>query len=330
MIIVTGGAGFLGSNLLAGLEARGYHDLVVCDRLGRDEKWRNVAKRELAYFIFPEDLFPFLDRHAPAVQAIFHMGAVSATTEADADLIVRSNIQLTLELWEWCARHHTRFLYASSAATYGDGSDGFDDDDSIAHLQRLRPLNAYGWSKHMVDRRIARLVHQAKDWPRPPQWAGLKFFNVYGPNEYHKGGQKSVVAHLYPKVKAGEPARLFKSYRSDFADGGQLRDFVWVDDCTEVMLWLLDNPQVNGLFNIGTGQARSFDDLAKAVFKALEMEPKIEYFDMPESLRPKYQYFTEASMDKLRQNGFDRPFVSLEEGIERYVRDYLDTADPYR
>ncbi len=327
MIVVTGGAGFIGSNLVAALERRGCEDLVVCDRLGCDDKWRNIAKRALADVIPPDGLFAFLDRHADRVRTIFHMGAISATTERDADLIVRTNIRTTLDLWDWCCRHQVPLIYASSAATYGDGTAGFDDAGDPGALARLHPLNAYGWSKHMVDRRIAALV--ARGEPTPPQWAGLKFFNVYGPNEYHKGDMRSVVHKLFEALSAGEPARLFRSYRPDYTDGGQVRDFVHVDDAVGVMLWLMETPQISGLFNVGTGKARAWLDLANAVFAAMDRPAEIAFIDMPEGLRAKYQYFTQASVDRLLQAGYDRPFTSLEQGVDRYVRDFLATADPY-
>ena len=328
MIVVTGGAGFIGSNLVAALEARGITDIAVVDRFGADDKWRNLAKRELAALTPPEQTLAFLDQHAAEIDTVFHMGAISATTERDVDLIVATNIALSQEIWRWCAWRGARMIYASSAATYGGGENGFDDDGSCDGLAKLRPLNAYGWSKHLVDRRVARVV--ANGETTPPQWAGLKFFNVYGPNEEHKGDMKSVVAKLYPQLREGKVARLFKSHRPDYADGGQLRDFIWVGDCVDVMLWLYDNPNVSGLFNVGTGKARSFKDLALATFAAMEREPQIEYFDMPAELRGKYQYFTQARTDRLRSAGYDRPFTELEEGVRRYVQDYLATDDPYR
>ncbi|HYD30682.1 MAG TPA: ADP-glyceromanno-heptose 6-epimerase [Azospirillaceae bacterium] len=328
MIVVTGGAGFIGSNLVAGLEARGITDVAVVDRLGTDEKWRNIAKRELRSIVAPERLFDFLDAYQETIDAVFHMGAISATTERDADLIVSNNINLTQALWQWCARHGVRLIYASSAATYGDGLQGFDDDASPDALAKLRPLNAYGWSKHVLDRWAIRAIQRGER--TPPQWAGLKFFNVYGPNETHKGAMASVVSHLHPKIMAGEPARLFKSHRPGYEDGGQLRDFVWVGDVVDVMLWLLDTPSVSGLFNVGSGQARSFRDLATATFSALGRTPAIEYFDMPESLREKYQYFTQANMTKLRDAGYPKQFTSLEEGVRQYVQNYLSASDPYR
>lgn len=328
MIVVTGGAGFIGSNLLAALEEAGADDLVVIDRLGHDAKWRNIAKRELAAVIPPEEALAFLDRNAAEVDVIFHLGAISATTETDADLINASNFRLTMDLWDWCCWRGTRFIYASSAATYGDGTQGFEDTGETAGLARLQPLNAYGWSKHVTDRRIARLVERGAI--TPPQWAGLKFFNVYGPNEYHKGGMQSVVAHLFPQARAGKAARLFRSHRPDYEDGGQMRDFVWVEDVVEVMLWLWRHPDVSGLFNVGSGQARSFRDLATAVYHALGLAPVIEYIDTPEAIRDKYQYFTQATLDKLRAAGFDRQMTPLEAGVTRYVRDFLASDDPYR
>lgn len=327
MIVVTGGAGFIGSNLVAGLAARGISDIAVIDRFRSGDKWRNLAKREVAALVPPEETLAFLDRHAAEIDTVFHMGAISATTETDVDKIVANNVVLTLDLWRWCAWRGARLIYASSAATYGDGAQGFDDDGAPDALAALRPLNPYGWSKHLVDRRIARAVTSGDI--APPQWAGLKFFNVYGPNEAHKGDMMSVVAKLYPKLKVGETARLFKSHREGFADGGQLRDFIYVGDVVDVMLWLYDNPQVSGLYNVGTGQARSFADLARAVFAAMDRAPDIEYFDMPEHLRDKYQYFTQSKMERLRAAGYDKPFTSLEEGVRRYVQDFLSQQDPY-
>jgi ADP-L-glycero-D-manno-heptose 6-epimerase len=327
MIIVTGGAGFIGSNLVAGIEERG-GDIVVCDRLGQDEKWRNLAKRELAGIVRPEDLEAYLAEHRGDVETIFHLGAVSSTTEPDADLVVHANFTLTMRLWEWCAAHGANFIYASSAATYGAGEAGFDDDGSVAGLSRLRPLNSYGWSKHLADRRIARLVERGA--PAPAHWAGVKFFNVYGPNEGHKGDMMSLVAKLYPRAVAGEKARLFRSHHPDYPDGGQLRDFIYVRDCVEVLLWLHDQRAANGLFNIGTGEARSFADLAAATYRAAGREPVYEFVDTPAEIRAKYQYFTEARVTRLRQAGYNRLFTSLEDGVADYVTKFLATADPYR
>ncbi len=327
MIVVTGGAGFIGSNILAGLEAAGRRSLVVVDRLRSNDKWRNIAKRELADVVHPDSLFPFLAGCGCDVEAIVHMGAVSATTEFDADKVFENNFRLSMTLWRWCAMNRVRFIYASSAATYGDGANGFADESSPEYLARLRPMNPYGWSKHLFDRAVIRQIRGGE--PAPPQWAGLKFFNVYGPNEYHKAGQQSVVAHLYPRAKAGEPARLFKSHHPDYEDGAQSRDFVWVGDCVDVVLWLLDHPAVSGLFNLGTGTARPFRDLAAAVYRALGREPEIAYVPTPEHIRDRYQYYTRAEMGTLRAAGFAAPFTSLEDGVGRYVTGFLDTDDRY-
>lgn len=329
MIIITGGTGFIGSNLVAGLEARGLSDLVVCDVLGTADKWRNIGKRELRDVVKPENLFSYLKDHADQVEVIFHMGAISSTTETDADLIADTNIILTHRLWKWCAEHGVRFIYASSAATYGNGVNGFMDDDSPEYLAKLHPLNPYGWSKHLCDRRISRAVRTGTE-KLPPQWAGLKFFNVYGPNEYHKGEQMSVLCKLYPQIVAGASARLFKSDHPEYSDGGQMRDFVYVDDCVSVMLWLYDNPKVSGLYNVGSGKARSFKDLAEAAFHAIGKPSKINFIDMPEELKAKYQYFTEAKMEKLRDAGYTKPMTELEDGALQYIQDYLLQSDPYR
>ncbi|MDP6963419.1 MAG: ADP-glyceromanno-heptose 6-epimerase [Planctomycetota bacterium] len=325
MIIVTGGAGFIGSNLLAALEGRG--ELVLVDWLGNDDKWRNIAKRELYDVVRPETLFEFLSGREKDVEAVFHMGAISATTETDVDAIVENNVGLSLDLFRWCGLHKVRFIYASSAATYGDGRFGFVDDDSIESLSKLAPLNAYGWSKHVVDRRIARALRSGGSLP--PQCVGLKFFNVYGPNEYHKGNMRSVVHQLFEKINAGENATLFRSHNSDYSDGGQLRDFVYVKDVVDMMIWFLDNPQVQGLYNAGTSKARSFLDLANAVFAALDKEPQVGFVDTPIEIRDKYQYFTEADMSKLKQVGYTQEPTSLEDGVRDYVVNYLLKEDRY-
>ncbi|MBT4880273.1 MAG: ADP-glyceromanno-heptose 6-epimerase [Alphaproteobacteria bacterium] len=328
MYVVTGGAGFIGSNIVAALEERGDEDIAVCDVFGTDEKWKNLAKRTLAYVVSPEKLMGFLDDHREDITAIFHMGAISSTTETDVDLIMSSNFELTTALWQWCAKHDKRLIYASSAATYGDGDQGFVDNDNLPALEKLRPMNAYGWSKHLVDKRIVSQINKKRK--APAQWVGLKFFNVYGPNEYHKGSMQSVIAHLYPKISAGEPAKLFKSYKKEYPHGGQLRDFVWVGDCVDVMMWFLDNPKQSGIFNVGTGKAQPFSALATAIFTALTKKPDIEFFEMPETLREKYQYYTQADMSRLRKAGYKKPFTSLQDGTKEYVLKYLATADPYR
>ncbi|MBV9537517.1 MAG: ADP-glyceromanno-heptose 6-epimerase [Acidisphaera sp.] len=328
MIIVTGGAGFIGSNLLAALEARGESDLVVCDRLRHGTKWHNIARRMIEAIVHPDDLATFLDQHAGEVAAIFHMGAISDTTATDGDLVVRTNVAFSAALWKACARHRIPFIYASSAATYGNGETGFHDDNSLAHMRTLRPLNLYGWSKWLFDCWVLRTV--AKGEPAPPVWAGLRFFNVYGPNEYHKGAMQSLVSKIIATHRLGEPVALFKSHREGVAHGEQMRDFVWVDDVVDAMLWLRQRSEPAGILNLGTGLARSFRDLATAAIRATGEEPRIEYVDMPEAIRPAYQYYTCACMDRLRGLGYNRPFTVLEDGVTTYVRDFLTADDPYR
>ncbi|MEQ8665673.1 MAG: ADP-glyceromanno-heptose 6-epimerase [Rhodospirillales bacterium] len=326
LVLITGGAGFIGSVAAATLEGAGY-DIAICDRLRSGDKWRNIAKRDLVDIISPDNLFDVLESNPGAFDAVVHMGAISSTTETDADLIVDTNFKLSMALWQWCAETETPLIYASSAATYGDGANGFDDDIDRAALAKLRPMNPYGWSKLLFDRRVAAMVEAGE--PSPPQWAGLRFFNVYGPNEYHKGSMQSVVSHIFPSAREGATARLFESHHPDYEDGGQLRDFVWVGDCAKMIHWLVSNPSVSGLFNCGTGKARSFRELAEAVYRALDCEPEIQYVPTPEAIRNRYQYFTEADMARARAAGFDHKPTSLEDGITMYVRDYLATEDPY-
>lgn len=325
MILVTGGAGFIGSNLQAALVRRG-HETVIMDWLGNAGKWRNLAAHPPARVIPPSDLDAFLESR-PALEMVFHMGAISETTATDADLTWGTNVELSRRLWEWCADRGVRLVYASSAATYGDGTQGFEDDCSLPALQGLRPLNLYGWTKHAFDLLVAQRL--AAKQPRPPQWAGLKFFNVYGPNEYHKNRMISVIKVKHDELAAGEPARLFRSDVAGLADGAQARDFIWVGDVVDVMLWLLDTPSVNGLFNVGTGQARSYLDMAHAVCDAAGLPRRVAFIDMPANLRGQYQSFTQAPMHRLRAAGYPGQFTPLEEGVRRYVQDYLTREDPY-
>lgn len=329
MIVVTGGAGFIGSNIVARLCETNAWDVVVCDRLETADlaKWKNIAKHPIADLWAPEELFEQLERHADRIEAVVHMGAISSTTEPDADLILRTNFSLSRDLWDWCSMRDVRMIYASSAATYGDGETGFNDYDDPQSLNALRPLNAYGYSKYLFDQYAVR---QADRGEAPRQWAGLKFFNVYGPNELHKGTMKSVVAQIWPKVQAGETVSLFRSHNPNYPDGGQLRDFVYVDDVVSIIEWLLMREDVSGIFNAGSGQARSFADLARATFAAAGKEPSISYIDMPEVIRDRYQYFTEASMDRIRAVGYDGQSTPLEEGVRRYVQDFLAKPDQYR
>jgi ADP-L-glycero-D-manno-heptose 6-epimerase len=324
MIVVTGGAGFIGSNLHAALQARG-HETVVVDRLRAGGKWRNLAAHPPARLLAPEQLDRFLDSHPP-VEMLFHLGAISSTTATDGDLVWATNFELPLRLWNWCAARRVPFVYASSASTYGDGSAGFAD--GLENLSRLRPLNLYGWSKHAFDLQVARML--ADGQPRPPQWVGLKLFNVYGPNEYHKGSMISVVKVKYDEVASGQAPRLFRSDRPDVADGEQARDFISVDDVVAVLLWLMEAPQVSGLFNLGTGRARTYRELARAVTTAAGAPDRVEFIPMPEVLRGHYQSFTEAPMQRLREAGYRGTFTPLEEGVRRYVQEFLARPNPYR
>ncbi|MFP5469430.1 MAG: ADP-glyceromanno-heptose 6-epimerase [Alphaproteobacteria bacterium] len=327
MIVVTGGTGFIGSNIVAALGRSGRRELVVCDWFGTTDKWRNIAQHEIYEIIRPEDLFSFLNQNKLRIEAIIHMGAISNTTERDVDKIIAVNFRLSCDLWDWCSKSGTPFIYASSAATYGDGSAGFGDDWTPEALEKLRPLNAYGWSKHAFDRRVARLAASGR--PSPLVWAGLKFFNVYGPNEYHKAEMRSVICQIVDTVQRGATVKLFKSHHPDYPDGGQLRDFVYVRDCADVVLWLLAQGKYKGIYNIGTGKARSFADLAHAVFRAMNLPPRIEYVDTPPEIRSNYQYFTQAEMGNLRALGYNHPFTELEDGVTDYVQNYLLASTPY-
>ncbi|MGO9006550.1 MAG: ADP-glyceromanno-heptose 6-epimerase [Beijerinckiaceae bacterium] len=320
-ILVTGGCGFVGSNIAARLARDGHH-LTICDWFGDTEKWRNIAAIPAANVILPDGLTALLANSS--FDLVIHMGAISATTERDVDLIVRTNIVLSRQLLDYCTERGARFIYASSAATYGDGESGFDDDEDC--LSSLKPLNAYGWSKNVFDQVVMerRKFGQAL----PPQWVGLKLFNVFGPREYHKGDMRSVVLKIFEQIHAKKPVTLFKSYRAGIPHGGQQRDFIYVRDVVDVIAWFIRNPAVSGIFNLGTGQARSFLDLGRAVFAALERRPKITFVAMPITIRPRYQYFTEANMGRLRQAGYVERFTSLEEGVHDYVTQYL-TKDPY-
>jgi ADP-L-glycero-D-manno-heptose 6-epimerase len=326
MLLVTGGAGFIGSNVVAALNEAGRSDVVVCDLLGNDGKWRNLAKRQLVDIVPPAELAGWLQGRK--LEAVIHLGAISATTATDGDLVFETNFRLSMRLLDWCTANAVPFIYASSAATYGDGEAGFDDDASVHALKTLRPMNLYGWSKHMFDLAVAERA--ARGEKLPPQWAGLKFFNVFGPNEYHKGSMMSVLARRFDDVKAGHVVQLFKSHREGIADGDQRRDFIYVDDVVRVVMWLLATPSVSGIFNVGTGKARSFKDLMLAAYAALGARPNIEYIDMPETIRGAYQYFTQSQVDRLCRAGYNGGFTTLEDAVKAYVGDYLDRPDRFR
>jgi ADP-L-glycero-D-manno-heptose 6-epimerase len=327
MYLITGGAGFIGSNVAAALESSA--DVVISDWMGLgDVKWRNVAKRRLFDIIPPEATGPYLEASRGKIGGVVHMGAISSTTETDIDAIVRNNIRLSIDLWTYCASENIPLVYASSAATYGIGAEGFFDRFDAEYLARLRPLNAYGWSKAVFDRWVEHAVRTGA--PCPPRWAGLKFFNVYGPNEYHKGGQRSVAVQLHAQIRERGSVRLFRSEDPHYPDGGQLRDFVWIEDCVRVVLWALRDPDApSGLYNVGSGTARTFLDKAKILFAELGVEPSVEFIDLPINLRGKYQYYTCAPMDKLRAAGFKQSATSLEDGLRLYLRGYLETTDTY-
>ncbi|WP_243359589.1 ADP-glyceromanno-heptose 6-epimerase [Fundidesulfovibrio terrae] len=322
MLIVTGGAGFLGSAVIWKLNEAGRQDILVVDNLGRSSKWRNLVNRRYADYIHKSDFLRRIEggKDPFGITGVVHMGACSSTTEPDADYLYENNTRFTTELCRCCLERGVRFVNASSAATYGDGSRGFGDAHS--GLEALRPMNMYGYSKHLFD-----LTALRNGWL--DEIASLKFFNVYGPNEYHKNDMMSVACKAFSQIGERGRVRLFRSHREGVEDGGQLRDFVYVKDCANVVCWLLENSEASGVFNVGTGKARSFNDLVGAVFKALGREPDIEYVDMPETIRDTYQYFTEAPMGKLRAAGYDREFTSLEEGVKDYVQGYLAGKDSF-
>ena len=318
MIIVTGGAGFIGSCLVRTLNDAGIKDIIIVDNIASTEKWKNLRGKQFITYVNKRDFLKELPSYQN-VTAILHMGACSSTTQQDFDYLWENNTEYTKALWEYCAREQIQFIYASSAATYGDGTQGFSDETDI---DKLLPLNGYGYSKQQFDQWT---LHQTATFPR--QHVGLKFFNVYGPNEYFKGSMASMAYHGFRQMETDGEIRLFRSFNPGYADGEQLRDFIYVKDVCKVILWFLGHPSVSGLFNVGTGQARSFRELAESVFHALGRQPVIRYIDMPDSLKKTYQYYTKAEIGKLRKAGYNLPFMSLEEGITDYVRNYLDKGN---
>jgi ADP-L-glycero-D-manno-heptose 6-epimerase len=316
MIAVTGGAGFIGSAIVWKLNQLGENKIIIVDELGKDDKWKNLVPLKFEDFIHKDDFISMVvDRDFPfEIDAIIHMGANSSTTEKDADHLFSNNYLYTKELAKYCLEKNVRFIYASSAATYGDGSLGFEDDEN--KLRTLHPLNMYGYSKQLFD--LWAKKNKVFD-----KIVGLKYFNVYGPNEYHKGDMRSVVHKAFEQIRDTGKVRLFKSMNPKYKDGEQLRDFIYIKDAVDMSLFFLDKPNVNGLFNLGTGKSRTWNDLVSAIFHSLNKKENIEYIDLPEHLREKYQYFTEAKMDKIKKAGYNLPIKSLEDGIADYVKNYL-------
>lgn len=320
MILITGSAGFIGSAIVWGLNEAGIENIILSDKLHKKDKWKNIVKRDIYDWVDRDELFEYLEEKGEKIEAIIHMGACSATTETDADFLMKNNFEYTKKLWEFSVKKNIKFVYASSAATYGAGEKGYDDKEDI---KGLLPLNKYGYSKHLFDMWVKKQESQ------PKQWQGLKFFNVYGPNEYHKNRMASVIYHTFNKVNETGWMELFKSYKKGYENGEQLRDFVYVKDIVDVIVFLIQNDIKSGIINLGTGKARSFNDLAKATMIAMGKEPKIEYIEMPIDIRDKYQYFTEAKMEKLKELGYKKEFYSLENGIKDYVQNYLMKEDKY-
>lgn len=328
MIVITGGAGMIGSMIAWHLNSKlGRDDLVITDDIIHEDQWQNLVHRHYSVYLDKDQLFDWLYENED-VTAIIHMGAISATTERDFNKLVEANIQYSQYLWDWCTDNQVPFFYASSAATYGDGEKGYDD----ASIKNLRPLNGYGYSKHFFDQWV--LKQSDDDMPCPPSWAGFKFFNVYGPNEYHKDRMASVAFHTFNQFSETGTMKLFKGTKQGVEDGMQLRDFVYVKDAAAVVAHFLTeslskNPAPSGIFNIGTGEARSFKDLATNVMTSMGKKPDITYIDMPNDLKGKYQYFTQAEMQKLRDAGYKKSFSNLEDGVKDYVQNYLMQEDQY-
>ncbi len=322
MIVVTGGAGFIGSNVVFRLNEMGKDNIVIVDELLSGEKWKNLNGLKFADFIHKDDFIDMIidDTLTFPISSIIHLGACSSTTETDADYLHDNNVQYSIELIKYCLPHRSRFIYASSAATYGDGSKGYNDD--VSKLDELRPLNMYGYSKHIFDLWIRKMELTDKI-------VGLKYFNVFGPNETHKGDMRSVVHKAFEQVRDTGKVKLFKSFHPDYKDGEQKRDFIYVKDAVDMTLHFLEHKDKNGLFNVGTGRANSWNDLVTALFKSMNKPVNIEYIDMPENLKGKYQYFTEANMEKMKNAGYNKPITPLADSVKDYVQNYLMKEYPY-
>ena len=330
VILVTGAAGFIGSCLVGYLNRKGFHNIIIVDKFDEEDKKHNYEDKKIIARVERDELFDWLKAHPMKIDFIFHLGARTDTTEFDYSVLEKLNVDYSESIWNYCSEKNIPLVYASSAATYGDGILGYKDDHELPF--KLNPLNPYGKSKNEFDKwaldrsqksdvetRHALSVQKSE----PPFWAGLKFFNVYGPNEYHKGRMASVIFHSFNQIRSTGKAKLFRSHKPEYKDGGQLRDFVYVKDVVDICFWLMDNRPASGLYNLGTGKARTFNELVAAIFKSLGKEPVIEFIDTPRDIRDKYQYFTEADMTKIRNAGYKEDFYSLEEGVETYVSNFL-------
>ena len=323
-ILLTGAAGFIGSYLLGYLNQLGYTNIIIADDFSEEDKWFNFDAKQFSAKVDRDELFDWLEKEQPAISFVFHLGARTDTTEFDYAIHEKLNLEYSKKIWNYCTAKNIPLVYASSAATYGSGEFGYKDSHDI--VDKLQPLNPYGISKNEFDKWVLqRTPDSRRSTPdsTPPFWAGLKFFNVYGPNEYHKGRMASVIFHSFNQIRSIGKVKLFKSHKLGFNDGHQLRDFIYVKDIAALCYWLMENTISSGLYNLGTGKARTFEDLVKATFTAMDKEPHIEYIDMPADIRDKYQYFTEASMNKLRSAGYTDNFYSLEDGVKDYVVNYL-------
>ena len=322
MIVITGAYGFIGSNLVTELECKSNEELVLVDYFGTNMKWKNMVARRLHTMLEPHQLLNFIDNNYKRISCIIHLGAISSTTEEDVDKLIHNNFLYTINLLDACNAYRIRMIYASSASVYGNGELGFNDSDAVEDISSLRPLNAYGWSKKLIDEACAKRNFV--------NIVGLRFFNVYGPNEYHKEEQASVVYKWYNGMKHDATISLFRSYVPEYEDGGQLRDFVYIQDCIDAILWFLGKPDIAGVYNVGTGCARSFMDIITILERIMQKKARYEFVDMPEQIKLHYQYNTKANLSKLRKAGFTKEMMTLDRGIEQYVTLYLNTNNPYR
>ena len=326
-IILTGAAGFIGSYMLGYLNEHGYHNIIIVDDFSEAEKKINYNSKKFTAKVERAELFEWLNKNNPKIDFVFHLGARTDTTEFDYSIHEKLNVEYSQQIWNYCTEKNIPLVYASSAATYGGGEHGYKDSHDI--LDKLQPLNPYGVSKNEFDKWAIQESQKSKVKNEPPNWYGLKFFNVYGPNEYHKARMASVIFHSFNQINKAGKVKLFKSHKEGFKDGEQLRDFIYVKDVVSVCLWLMENLPANGLYNLGTGKARTFNDLVYSIYSAINQEPVIEYIDTPVDIRDKYQYFTEADMNKLINAGYHKPFYSLEKGVKEYVNDFLLTGKIY-